>query len=529
MMAPGKRRLAAVGAALATLAVGATALGQGRAGGTASTLPAAIERIMSGAAYAHSSWGLMAADVATGQVVAEHMAAKMFVTGSILKVYAVASALATYGPDYRFETPVYRQGGLAEGVLAGNLVLVASGDLSFGLRERADGTLAFNSAPEVDHTYANTGLPGPALVPGGHPLAGVDDLAKQVRAAGIREVQGDVVIDDRLFQAYDGWPDGLIAPIWVNENVVDITTSPSTAGLAARVDWRPRTAAYRVESEVATVAGEGTSLDVDAPRPGVVRVRGQISVSSPPVLSIWRIEDPSAFARTAFIEALERAGVRVLAAPTGRNPAGLLPAARRYEASLRVATRVSPALAEYARVILKTSHNPGADLMVCLVAVRAGSRDCLDGLRREGEIVAGLGVSRASTMLFDGAGSDERDRTSAADMVRFLGSVVRQPWAPAFRGGLAVLGVDGDVATMLPGTAAAGKVRAKTGSRAAVGPGGLPGIATAVTMVGYVDTAAGRQLAFAILLRDLPFSGLDDFMAARNDLAAIAAALQQTY
>jgi D-alanyl-D-alanine carboxypeptidase/D-alanyl-D-alanine-endopeptidase (penicillin-binding protein 4) len=492
-------------------------------------LPSAIERIISAAPYAHSSWGLMAADVATGQVVVAHMAEKMFVPGSILKIYSVASALAAYGADYRFETPVYRRGAVAEGVLVGDLVLVASGDLSFGLRDRADGTLAFNSAPDLDHTYANTGLPGPALVPNSQPLAGVDDLARQVRTAGIREVRGDVVIDDRLFEAYDGWPDGLIAPSWVNDNVVDITATPTAAGLPARVDWRPRTAAYRVESEVTTVAGEGTPLVVDAPRPGVIRVRGAIAAASAPVLAIWRVEDPAAFARAAFVEALGRAGVRVLASPTGRNPAGLLPAGRAYPASERVALRVSPAFGEYARVILKTSHNPGADLMVCLLAVRAGSRDCADGLRREGAVIAGFGVSRASTQLFDGAGSDERNRTSPADAVRFLSGIARAPWAPAFRDGLAVLGVDGDVATLQAGTPAAGRVRVKTGSRAAVGPGGLPGLATAVSMVGYAETAGGRQLAFAILLRDLPFSGFDDFMAARRDQGAIAAALQQSF
>jgi D-alanyl-D-alanine carboxypeptidase/D-alanyl-D-alanine-endopeptidase (penicillin-binding protein 4) len=89
--------------------------------------------------------------------------------------------------------------------------------------------------------------------------------------------------------------------------------------------------------------------------------------------------------------------------------------------------------------------------------------------------------------------------------------------------------VDGDIATMQAGTPAAGKVRAKTGSRAAATPNGLQGIVTAVAMVGYVDTVSGRQLAFAILLRDLPFSSFDDFMVARRDQGAIAAALQQIF
>ena len=146
-------------------------------------------------------------------------------------------------------------GKVNDGVLAGDLVLVASGDFSFGLRDQADGTLAFNSLPELDHNYADTGIPGGALVKGGDPLAALDDLAAQVKAAGIREIAGNVMVDDRLFETYRGFPDGLIAPIWVNENVIDITTTATKPGEKAKVDWRPKSAAIAVEADVATVAG----------------------------------------------------------------------------------------------------------------------------------------------------------------------------------------------------------------------------------------------------------------------------------
>jgi D-Ala-D-Ala carboxypeptidase 3 (S13) family len=78
----------------------------------------------------------------------------------------------------------------------GNLVLVASGDFSFGLRDQPDGTLAYNNFPVIDHNYADTGAPGPTLLPNSHPLAALDELAAQVRATGIRRVRGNVVIDD---------------------------------------------------------------------------------------------------------------------------------------------------------------------------------------------------------------------------------------------------------------------------------------------------------------------------------------------
>ncbi len=48
-------------------------------------------------------------------------------------------------------------------------------------------------------------------------------------------------------------------------------------------------------------------------------------------------------------------------------------------------------------------------------------------------------------------------------------------------------------------------------------------------MVGYADTAGGRQVVSAILLRDLAFESFDEFFAARNDQGAIAVAIQAAY
>ncbi|MGH8531285.1 MAG: D-alanyl-D-alanine carboxypeptidase [Gammaproteobacteria bacterium] len=288
-----------------------------------------IARITAQPRYRHSTWGLSVIDRASGEVLLEQLSDKLFVPGSIVKMFSTAAVLDSYGTDYRFRTPVYHTGALNRGVLEGDLVLVASGDLSLGLRERPDGTLAFNSAPEFDHTYANTGLAGPALVRG-DPFAGLDQLARQVRDAGIGEIRGNVVIDDRLFTPFSGWPDGLISPIWVNENRIDITITPADPGKPAAVERRPKTAAYTVESAVETVAhGRETTLKVDAPKPGVFRVHGQIAAGHGPALRVGEIADPAAFARIAFIEALERAGVRVRAGGQGSQSV-TAPAASRH-------------------------------------------------------------------------------------------------------------------------------------------------------------------------------------------------------
>ena len=121
-----------------------------------------------------------------------------------------------------------------------------------------------------------------------------------MKAAGIARVNGDVGIDDRLFTPRK-YPDGLISPIWVNENLIDIEVTPgAAAGQATTIDWQPKTASYTVETQATTVdTKETTALDVTEPTPGHLGVTGKIAAGNPPRLVVEEITDPAAFARAA--------------------------------------------------------------------------------------------------------------------------------------------------------------------------------------------------------------------------------------
>ncbi len=196
-------------------------------------LTAALAAIENRPRYDHSTWGYQVVDQKSGQVLAAQNAESMFDPGSTMKVYSSATALRLYGPNYRFTTPAYRQGTMSGGTLNGNMVLVGSGDLSLGLRDEPNGTLYYESLPKLDQSYADIGLPD-AVEPRGNPLAGLNQIAAKVRASGITRVDGNVVVDDRLFTPYDGFPDGEISPIWVNENLVDALVSPARSARTPR-------------------------------------------------------------------------------------------------------------------------------------------------------------------------------------------------------------------------------------------------------------------------------------------------------
>lgn len=485
-----------------------------------------IRNIEAKAVFAHSSWGIHLVDLATGEVLIDEAGGKSLLPASLMKIYSIATALHDYGPDYRFHTPVYRLGELKDHVLAGNLVLVASGDFNFGLRNQRDGTLAFNSLPQVDHNTTYTGFPGGAYVKDSDPLAALGALAAQVKAAGIREIKGNVMIDDRLFETYRGFSAGPIAPIWVNENVIDIMVTPTKAGEKPQINWRPRSVAINVENDVTTVAGSSGPLEVTTPRPGVIKVSGKIAVDSPPILTISQIADPTAFARTAFIEALARAGIRVAAAPLGAPRA--LPDSVLYGDANRVAEYVSPPLSEFVKVILKVSYNRGADLMVCLAAVKAGSRDCGNGLAEVLKLLAEYGISPTSTYVFDGAGSSPNNRTTPSDVATFLREIAPTSWGAAIHDGMAVLGVDGSQAQNGVGGPAAGHVRIKDGDTVAGSAAGKL-IALAIAQAGYIDAKSGHKLVYSVMVNNVPFPSMEGFTASRADVAAVVVAIQQGY
>src|SRR5262245_19691653 len=95
---------------------------------TAQSLAERIEAVTSGPDYKHARWGILAVDKDSGRVAYERNPDQLFIPASTTKLYSCASALYHLGPDYRFETPVYRRGPIENGALRGDLILVASGD-----------------------------------------------------------------------------------------------------------------------------------------------------------------------------------------------------------------------------------------------------------------------------------------------------------------------------------------------------------------------------------------------------------------
>lgn len=500
-------------------------------------LPDEIQQILDKPLYRNAVWGLRVVDLDSGRVIHDLRSERPFLIGSVRKLFSVGVALDTLGADHVFRTPVHRQGEVdAQGVLNGNLILVASGDLAMGGRTNPDGSLAIT---DLDHNEANA--LGNAQLTAPDPLAGFDALAAQVAAAGVRRVSGEVVIDDRLFEPFDFRGEFDLRPIFVNDNVVDVIVDPRGPSL---VDWRPKSAAFTVQSSLAQSAA-GSEFDIELPGCiGAPACRGIVSGLLPadfvppltgqfPLVRTFRIVEPANYARTVFIEALQRAGVAVDASAVAPNPVQVLPARDSYVPATQLARLDSAPYEDYAKYVLKVSYNIGADTSLMLFGVANGQTTLAGAQAAELDTLATqFGIAASELRFVDGSGGGETAATNAA-VIGFLSAMSRRPTYAEFVDAQPRLGIDGSLALVTDFMAdptlagARGEVRAKTGTFVEELSTGLA--LRAQALAGYIDAKSGRRLAFTLAVNEVsPIAGIDDVVEVFQDQGTIAAILWKT-
>ncbi|WP_395727577.1 D-alanyl-D-alanine carboxypeptidase/D-alanyl-D-alanine-endopeptidase [Nakamurella sp.] len=513
------------GAAAASGSAGAPA--SGSPGPTAATpvpgLDASALAVMNAPAYAQGQWAIAVKDLTSGESLIALNDGTLFEPGSVVKTYSTGAAWQQFGPDSTVVTPVRRTGEIVDGTLSGDLILVGMGDLTMGGRTKPDGTVDFT---DLDHNDANA-IPGATLTTE-DPLTGLDDLAAQVKASGVNTVSGDVIVDDRLWEPHH-LENGPVTPIIINQNVIDFTTTPAQVGQTATTELRPKVAPWTVTSQVQTVAAGGkTEIKVSSPEFGSVVLTGTIAADSAPVVNTYAFDDPARFARTAFIEALGRAGVTVTADPVAANPDAALPEPSAVSALPSVAELTSLPLREEATYVLKISYNLGAETYVCRLAVAAGSTKCGDGLAKAAQIWSAAGLDTKGASLIDGSGLPGNLITASneADLQIIM---AKRPDVDQWRAALPILGVDGSLSLVQPNGPAAGKVFAKTGT---LGSGDLFNgrlLLGAKALGGYIDAASGRKLAFAVISTNSVFADINGVFAANDDVGKVVTSIQQAF
>jgi D-alanyl-D-alanine carboxypeptidase/D-alanyl-D-alanine-endopeptidase (penicillin-binding protein 4) len=376
---------------------------------------------------------------------------------SLVKLLTTYAALDLLGPAWTWATPVWLNGPVRDGVLEGSLVIQGRGD------------------PKLQ--FERVWL-----------------LLRRVQSLGVREIRGDIVLDQSAFapatgspaafdneplRPYNASPEALL----LSQKAVIYGFTPDAQRGLAFINAEPPLAGVQVDASVPLLPGPcddwRASLKASFADPARVRFAGAYPLACGD--KQWPVAwpEPQAFAGR-LLEALwrELGGRLTGTVRTGPAPAGVAPS---FEL-------VSPPLAEVVRDINKFSNNVMAQqLFLTLAQQRQGigtpeaAREMLNLwlLERLGEPLDGV-------VLDNGSGLSRDTRISAALLARLLQHAWASPVMPELMASLPVNGVDG---TLRRWKAGPGRAHLKTGS-----------LRDVAGVAGYVLAASGRRYVLVALV-----------------------------
>lgn len=368
---------------------------------------------------------------------------------SLMKLVTTFAGLELLGPAFTWSTPVWLQGPIVNGVLAGDVVVKGNGD--------------------------------PKLV-----LERMWLLVRRLQQAGVREIRGDIVLDRSAFTPgelnpadFDGEPlrpynagaDALL----LNYRALLVTIVPEPARGIATIAVDPPLAGVRADASVPLVAGGCDdwrgALKPDFADPTRLRFAGGFAAACGE--KVWPVAyaDPKSYNERAlaglWLEEGGRLGGVVRDGTAPQSPPSF---------ELR-----SPALAELVRDINKLSNNVMAQqLFLTLGATQrgAGTPDASRAVVRQW-LRSRVGRAADSAVIVNGSGLSRDSRLSAALLGRLLQAAWSSAVMPELMSSLPVAGVDG---TLRRSRGVPGRAHLKTGS-----------LRDVVGVAGYVLADSGRR------------------------------------
>jgi len=376
---------------------------------------------------------------------------------STMKLVTTFAALDLLGPAYVWKTEAFAMGTLADGVLGGDLHLKGGGD------------------PKLTYDQFSR-------------------LLRQIRARGIREIRGDLVLDRSAFAAngtdpsrfdaqpmrpYNVAPDALL----VNFKAVTLQLIPDPAQKTVTISMEPAPLNLDLINKLTLGNGNGCGdwrehLRADVFGHGPT-TRLVLTGSFPPSCGEQRwniaVQDHPAFVLGVFQQLWAELGGTL----TGSVREGPVPPEARA-----VAVLPSPTLGEVVRDINKYSNNVMARQLFLTLGLEAGhhpaSTEDADAAIRSWLDARGLALPEL--VLENGSGLSRRERISAEGLGRVLQAAWRSSVMPELMASLPVTATDGTMRKRLRQNGVAGQAHIKTGS--------LEGVRS---IAGYVLDKTGRR------------------------------------
>lgn len=424
------------------------------------TLPIAVQSALNHRQLPHDTLSIYVEDLENGEVVLRWRDAVAQNPGSTIKLLTTLVAIDILGPTYAWQTDVYALGNVEGGRLDGDLLLRGNGD-PFLVTER------------------------------------VWQLLRQIRQSGIREIGGDLLLDDSYFdvaandpaafdrrplRAYNVSPNALL----MNFKAVRYWFEPNQDTADVRVWTDPPLPNLTIVNRLTLAAGSCRGYQRGITISANTEI-DEITFSGRFPTGCERYAmDRVALGHNAFVYGLftslwrESGGVFGGSWKNAVAPPDVEPI---------VEFRSLP-LAEVITRINKHSNNVMArQLLYTLSAEVLGE----PGTEERGRKVVGDWLQRKgldfSELAFDnGAGLSRDARMTAADFGAMLRYAWGQPYMPEYVASMSLAGLDGTLSYRLDEGPLQGSAHLKTGS--------LDHVAA---IAGYLQSRSGRRYAVVVL------------------------------
>ncbi len=430
----------------------------------AARLPQPVAQALAQAGIPESSVGVYVQDVNSERPLLALGEERALNPASTIKLLTTYAALDLLGPAYRWATEIYTTGSLQGDVLAGDLVMKGYGD------------------PHL--TLENFWL-----------------LLRNLRARGVREIRGDLVLDHGYFapaenadagrfdneptRPYNTPPDALL----VNFKAVRLQFLPDTERRALKIVAEPALPQLQVLNNVIlddapcgdwvnrlnlTVLGDATAVRL-------------LFAGNYSVVCGEKERNYSVLGHSQYVHGL----FKILWGELGGTFAGGVRDADTPVGARLLFAHQTQALAEVVRDINKFSNNVMArQLYLALGAIVLGAPATSEKAARAiTQWLASRRLTIPELALENGSGLSRIERINAKHLVQLLLLAHRSAVMPEFVSSLPLVAVDGTMKKRLSGSAVAGQAHIKTGS-----------LSDVRAIAGYVLDASGRTVAVAFFV-----------------------------
>ena len=450
--------------------------------------------------FAAAQWGVKVVSLDSGAVLFETNAHKLLKPASNAKIFTGAMALDVLKPETRIRTSLLaREGPEANGKLAGDLIIYGRGDPTFSARFQ-------------NGSYSNL----------------LGRIVEAIRAAGVKEVAGDLVGDETFFSGPrlgSGWTwDDLqyyygaeVSSLSVQDNVVDLTITPGAkAGEPCKIGMKPESGYLEFVNRTRTT-GTNVSAAISVIRPVGERrvyITGTLPLKYGTYVDAVTVPDPARW----FVEMLREALAKESIVIRGKARTRSWPDDPKLDASKQkeIGFTESVPIGEIIPNMLKPSQNLYAQLLLLQTGARSlqtgGSTEDL-GIKELRAFVKRAGIDPGEVLLEEGSGLSRSGLVTPNALAEVLKYVAAQPYRNMFREALPGPG-EGTLRSRFrdwregPGAKKV-ELRAKTGS-----------LRNVSSLSGYLRRGDGENLAFALML-----NGYDGATNARDEVEAIVRTL----